>query len=182
MNVHYLETLTLEVPFRHIISFFSRINFQFMSPLMYTVYCRSSYQSRGVLKGKHLCWSLFNNVSGLTPILKNICQQLLLHCTCTLTVTYTFYFIFSTFFSSSLLLLLISPMFVFGSNWKGFKEFKSGISFSLKSHFHCCYFLFPSFPVLFQFLLSLPIKKILLSWELIKIFLPPLTSLKYVRK
>ena len=39
MNIHYLETLTLEVPFRYIISFSSRINFQCMSSLVYTVYC-----------------------------------------------------------------------------------------------------------------------------------------------
>ena len=35
--------------------------------------------------------------------------------------------------SSSLLLKLISPVFVFGLNLKGFKEFKYGISFSLIS-------------------------------------------------
>ena len=39
-NIHDLETLTLEVPFRYIISFFSRINFQCMSSLVYTVYCQ----------------------------------------------------------------------------------------------------------------------------------------------
>ena len=38
MNIDYLETLTL-VPFRYIISFFGRINFQCMSSLVYTVYC-----------------------------------------------------------------------------------------------------------------------------------------------
>ena len=27
MNIHYLETLTIEIPFRYIISFFGRINF-----------------------------------------------------------------------------------------------------------------------------------------------------------
>ena len=40
MNIHYLETLNLEVPFRYIISFFGRINFQCMSSLVYTVYCQ----------------------------------------------------------------------------------------------------------------------------------------------
>ena len=40
MNIHYLETLTLELPFRYIISFFTRINFQCMSSLVYTVYCQ----------------------------------------------------------------------------------------------------------------------------------------------
>ena len=85
--------------------------------------------------------------------------------------------------SSSLLLLLISPMFVFCSNSKGFKEFKPGISFSLKSHFHCCYFLFPCSFCLpqFCFIFLVPAhKKDSLSSELIKMFLPWLTSLKYV--
>ena len=40
MNIHYLETLTLEVQFRYIISFFGRINFQCMSSLVCTVYCQ----------------------------------------------------------------------------------------------------------------------------------------------
>ena len=44
--------------------------------------------------------SLFNKFEGLTPILENICQRLLLYCTCTLVVTYPFYFIFSTYRSS----------------------------------------------------------------------------------
>ena len=52
------------------------------------------------------------------------------------------------------------------------------------SHFHRCYFLFPSFfclsQVLFHFFLSLLIKRILLSWEFVKMFLLTLTSLKYV--
>ena len=52
--------------------------------------------------------------------------------------------------SLSLLLLLISPIFVSRSNSKGFKEFESGISFSL-SHFHWFYFLFPYFFCLSQF-------------------------------
>ena len=39
MNIRYLETLTLEVPFGYIISFFGRINFQCMFSLVYTVYC-----------------------------------------------------------------------------------------------------------------------------------------------
>ena len=52
--------------------------------------------------------------------------------------------------SLSLILLLISPMFVFRSISKGFKEFEPGISFSL-SHFHWFYFLFPYFFCLSQF-------------------------------
>ena len=71
MNIHYLETLTLEVPFSYIISFLGRINFQRMFPLVYTVYCQKQPSKqrcsvkKGVLKDfvnfieKHLCWSLF---------------------------------------------------------------------------------------------------------------------------
>ena len=155
--------------------------------------------------------SLLNKVAGLTPIFKNICQGLLLHCThiihCYLSVIlyiqhllphhHCYYSeavvwrcpIKKVFIESSqnslentcarvsffllklqgfrraallkkrpwhrcfsvnfakflrtpfaidylwwlLWLLLISPMFVSGSISKGFKEFKSGISFSLKS-------------------------------------------------
>ena len=40
MNIHYLETLTLEVKFRHVISFFGRINFRCMSSMVCTVYCQ----------------------------------------------------------------------------------------------------------------------------------------------
>ena len=54
--------------------------------------------------------------------------------------------------SLSLLLLLISPMFVFRSNSKGFKEFECSISFSL-THFHRFFFLFPCFFCLSQFCL-----------------------------
>ena len=50
----------------------------------------------------------------------------------------------------SLLLLLLSPMFAFRSNSNGFKEFESGISFSL-SHFQRYCFLFPCLFCLFQF-------------------------------
>ena len=38
MNIHYLETLNLEVPFRYIISFFGRINFECISSLIHPVY------------------------------------------------------------------------------------------------------------------------------------------------
>ena len=61
----------------------------------------------------------------------------------------------------SLILLLISPMFVFRSISKGFKEFEPGISFSLR-HFHCFFVFFfvffLSFSVLFHVFLSLLIK------------------------
>ena len=67
---------------------------------------RSSRRGRGVRK--KTCFkkltpvseSLFNKFEGLTPILENICQRLLLYCTCTLVVPYPFYFIFSTYRSS----------------------------------------------------------------------------------
>ena len=39
INIHYLETLTLEVTFRYFISFFGKINFRCMSLLVYTVCC-----------------------------------------------------------------------------------------------------------------------------------------------
>ena len=83
--------------------------------------------------------------------------------------------------SLSLRLLLISPMYVFCSNSKGSKKIESGISFSL-SYFHGAFFVhvFSVFLSFVSFFLALLIKRILLSWELIKMFLPPLTSLKYV--
>ena len=132
MNIHYLETLTLEVPFKY----------------WRTSYWRSTYFE------EHLPTTAF---------------ALHLHHSLTL---------YSAPSSSlSLLLLLISPMFVFASNNLNL------VSHFPWSHFHCCYFFFMSFlsfSVLFNFFLSLLIKRILLSRELIKIFLPPSTSLKYV--
>ena len=83
--------------------------------------------------------------------------------------------------SLSLPLLLISPMSVFCSNSKDSKKIESGISFSL-SYFHWVFFVhvFSAFLSFVSFFLVLLIKRILVSWELIKMFLPPLTSLKYV--
>ena len=149
------------------------------------VFCK-----KGVLKdfvnfvGKHLCWRLF--------LIKFQARHLFWrtyvnNCFCTalapLTATYLFYFIFSTIF----LIITATTLYIsdvsFWFKFESFKEFKCGISFSLKSHFHCCYFLFPCFFCLSQFcfiFLSLLIKRIFLSWELIKMFLPPLTSLNYV--
>ena len=68
-----------------------------------------------------------------TPVLKK-------HLPTTVSVLHSYHlllFICSTFYSissssSSQLLLLITLMFDFNSNSKGFKEFKSSISFSLK--------------------------------------------------
>ena len=50
---------------------------------------------------------------------------------CMFPLVYTVYYARIT--RSSLLLLLISPMFLLGSNSQGSKKLKSGISFSLKS-------------------------------------------------
>ena len=116
--------------------------------------------------GKHLCWSLF--------LIKLQAWHLFWRtsandCFCTalapLTVTYPFYF-YSARSSSSLLILLMSPTFVFGSNSKGFKELKSGISLSLKSLSSVLFYFsmfFLSFSVLFHFFLSLLIKTIVLT-------------------
>ena len=110
MKIHYLETLTLVVLFRYIISFFGRINFQCMSSLVYTVYCQKQPSEHrcsaknGVLKdfvnfvGKHLCWSLFLIKLQAWHLFWRASDN---DCFCTaltpLIVTYPFYFIFSTF-------------------------------------------------------------------------------------
>ena len=130
--------------------------------------------------------SVFNTVAGLAPILKNICDRMILQQQShhsLLLICFTLYSAPSS--SSSLLLLIISPIFAFGSNLKGFREFKSGFLFSLKSlslllFSFSLFFLFSS--VLFHYFLLLLTKRILLSWELIKMFLRPwrMTSLKYV--
>ena len=137
------------------------------------VFCK-----KGVLKdfvnfiGKHLCWSLF--------LIKLQAWHLFWRtsandCFCTalapLIVTYPFYFIFSTFF---LIITATTDNISDVCFWFKFKMLqkigKSDISFSLKS-----------LPLLlFSFSTFFFIKKILLSWELTKMFLPPLTSLKYV--
>ena len=131
---------SLEVPFRYIISFFSRTKFQCMSSLVYTVYCQKSCSvKKGVLKdfvnflGKHLCWSLFlikfQAWHQFWKTSANDCFAL--HSSHTLLlIGFTLNSAPSS--SSWVLLLLISPIFTFGSNSKGFKESKSGIAFSLK--------------------------------------------------
>ena len=98
-------------------------------------------------------------------------------CFCTALAPLT-YFIFSTFF-----LIITATTVNISDVCFCFKEFKSGISFSLKSLsllLFSFFMSFLSFSVLFHFFLSLLIKRILLSWELTKMFPPPLTSLKYV--
>ena len=174
---------------------------------------------KGVLKnfakftGKHLCQSFFvNKVAGLKPAQVFSCEI------CKMFKNTFFHRIPSVAvliiwrpskkehlfdgrttsgcFWSSLLLLLITLIFVFDSNSKGFRDLNL-VSHFHWSNFHRCYFLFQLFPcfflsfsVLFHFFLSLLIKRILLnidyrniyvlSWESIKMFLPTLTSLKYV--
>ena len=84
--------------------------------------------------------------------------------------------------SWSILLLLLSLTFLFGSNSKGLKEFKSSISFSLKSLSLVLFYFFFFFSVFLSFVLFFPVaakKRLLLSWGLIKMFLPTLTLLKY---
>ena len=71
--------------------FFGSINFQCMFSLVYTVYCQEQPPEQKVFCKKKvflkfhkkalLLEPFFNKVAGLTPILKNICQRLLLHYT-----------------------------------------------------------------------------------------------------
>ena len=146
MNIHYLQNTNLRSTVQVYLSFFSRINlnFQCMSTLVYTVCCQKQPSElrcsvkKGVLEDfvnfvwKHLCWSLFLIKPQTWHLFWGTSAS---DCFCTalapLTITYPFYFIFSTFF------LIITAATVnisdvcFGSNSKDFKEFKSGISFSL---------------------------------------------------
>ena len=161
------------------------INLQRKSSLVNTVYCqkqtseeRYSVKKR-VLKdfvnflATHLCWSLF--------LLKLQAWHLFWRtsandCFCTALAPLT-YFIFSSFFLIITAATVNIPDVCFR-----FKEFKSGISFSKSLSLLLLSFSisFLSFSVLFHFFLSLLVKRVLSSWELIKMFLPPLTSLKYV--
>ena len=78
-------------------------------------------------------------------------------------------------FSWSLLLLLLSLTFFSGSNSKGLKEFKSGISFSLKSLslvLFYFFFFFLSFSVLFYFFQSLLKKGFFWVEDWLKCFCP----------
>ena len=114
MNTLYLETLTLEVLFRYVISFSAAKIFSVCFHLFTLFSARSSHHSRrackkGVLKnfvnvtGNHLCcsllliklqaWHLFWRTS------LNNCFWAVL---APLAVTYAFYFIFSTYRSSHL--------------------------------------------------------------------------------
>ena len=160
MNIHYLETLTLEVPFRYIISFFSRINFQCMSSLVYTVYCQKQPSEHrcsaknGVLKdfvnfvGKHLCWSLFLIKLQAWHLFWRASDN---DCFCTaltpLIVTYPFYFIFSTFLIITTTTVNISDVCF----WFKFK--KASKNLNLVCHFHWSLtFIAVFFPCFFAFL------------------------------
>ena len=170
--------------------FLGSINFQRMFSLVYTVYCQKLPQEyrcsvrKGVLRnfvkfiGKHLCWILFLiklqawQLFWRTSV--NDCFYTALN---PFAVAYPFYFI-------QHLLPPITPTTVntvnisyvcFWFKFITFQNIKSGISFSLKSLSSLCFFpCFLSFSVLFYLLLLL-IKRTLLSWELIKMFLPTLT-------
>ena len=133
-----------------------------MFSLVYTAYCQKQPSEqrcsvkKGVLKdfvnfmGKHQCWSLFLitlqawHLSWRTSANECFCTAL-----APLIVTYPFYFIFSTFLVITATTDNISDV-CFGSNLKGFKEFKSGISVSLKSLLSLL-FLFPCFYSFSQF-------------------------------
>ena len=127
--------------------------------------------------------SLLEKVAGLTLILKIICQRILLHCAHTIhCYLYVLLYIqhllphHHCYYCSYLQCLFLVQIQM------------ASKSLNLVSHFHWSPFIsviffsmfFLSFSVLFHFFLSLLIKRILLSWELLKMFLPPLTSLKYV--
>ena len=97
------------------------------------VFCK-----RGVLKnciiftGNHLCWSLFLiKLQSLHLFWRTSVNDCFCSALAALAVTYPFSLYSAPSTSLSLLLLLTSPIFVFGSNSKGLKEFKSGISFLL---------------------------------------------------
>ena len=95
-----------------------------------------------------------------------------------LAINYPLYFIFNTFFhmiTATIVniwcLLLVQIL----------KELKSGLSLSLKVvSLVFSFFIFFSASLSFvSLLLAAANKRILLSWELITVFLPTLTSLKY---
>ena len=123
------------------------------------------FYKKGLLKdfvnfvGKHMCWSLFL-MKFLIKAWHLFWRKSTNDCFCTALAPVSYLSVL--IYIQHILLHHQSPMFIFGSSSKGFKECKSGISFSRKSHFHCCYFLFPcffSFSVLCHFFLSAAPKK-----------------------
>ena len=98
--------------------------------------------------GKHLCRSLFLiKLQAWRLFWRTSANDCFYTVPTPLSIRFTLY---SAPSSSSVLLLLRYPMFVFRSHSKGIKVFESGISFSI-SHFHWFYFLFPCFFCLCQF-------------------------------
>ena len=118
---------------------------------------------------------LFIKFAGLTPVLKNICRLLVLYCTRT-TRCYLSILLYIQFVCLYLYVCLSLKFKRFQRIWIRYLIFTK----SLLSVLFAFSMFFLSFSVLFHFLMPQLIKRILLSWELIKIFLPPLTSLKYV--
>ena len=118
---------------------------------------------------------LFIKFAGLTPVLKNICRLLVLYCTRT-TRCYLSVLLYIQFVCLYLYVCLSLKFKRFQRIWIRYLIFTK----SLLSVLFAFSMFFLSFSVLFHFLMPQLIKRILLSWELIKIFLPPLTSLKYV--
>ena len=164
MNTLYLEALTLEVLFRY--TFLSRqhkrsmyvfIGLHCLPPEAATrveVFCKKSILKNFVnFIGKHLCWSLLNKVAGLSPILKNICQRLLLHYTrtthCYLSVLLYIQHIppqhhcYQCWYIRCLFLVQIK---------KASKNLNLVSRFHW-SHFHRCYFPFHIFSVFLSFVL-----------------------------
>ena len=96
---------------------------------------------KGVLKnfvnfiGKHLSWSLFLINCRPETYFEEHLSTTAFHYTHTTSLLFISFTLYSAPSSSALLLLLISPMFVFGSKSESFKEFKSGVSFSVLGKF-----------------------------------------------
>ena len=82
MNIHYLHTVTLELPFRYIISFFGRKDVQCMSPLVYTVYCQKQPSEKRCSRKFRKIHRKTPLVLKLTPFLQNTSEQLLLAFLC----------------------------------------------------------------------------------------------------
>ena len=132
--------------------------------------------------GKHLCQNLFfNKVAGLRA--ETLFKKRLWHRCFPVNFAK---FLWTPFVTEHLWWLLLTTVNISDvCFWfKSFKEFKSDISFSLKplsSVLFSFFMFFLSFSVLFHYFLSLLIKMMFSSWEFIKMFLPTLTPLKYVR-
>ena len=147
------------------------------------VFCK-----KGVLKnfvnyiGKHLCWILFSiKFQALHLFWRTSANDYFCTTLAPLTVTYPFYFIFSTFFLIVTATTVNISDVCFSFKLKRCQRIWflifTEVTFIGVNFFFYVFFVFLSFVLFF---LSLFIKTIILSWELIKIFLPTFTSLKYV--